>query len=676
MVSSRGTGQTQLNIKLKEKKMVKETWSSCLMVGLLFIALGGCTEGDRATQTSISSPSASAFQPKGTIQGKVRDTVTLQPIVNALVSIGLAKTTTDEQGQYILENVPATTDALNGTINGKYDITVDLRGVTSPVNMASAFTGRYPDFRYQDVEVKYTSLHDSSPCPDPSDDNDSLDDCGANNTNHDTPVDGLVANADVNVGKLASNIKGVVAGCSESIGDFFTPVPGATVTLSAYYSMYGGGNSGTGSYGNVVATAVTNANGEFTINNIEAGQYFTIEAVNSTTTPTKKDSSTVATPSDGQTLFLLVQDNNALHLCTTDAHGPTITAVSPEPGSDQAAGPTDVTFTFSEPVKQNVAAGIDPSNADNNLFGSIDVEFLGNKGGNVPYTLTWNASSTILTVSFTTGTSGVYEVFLPLDGLVDENLIPAALGVCPSDGNNCLVSFTTNGGPVPATPVLTLVNAGGLNEANKNTTGIFDWPQVSGAKTYNMYCRTDQIYFDGSVQLGTFELVSSPEVSNEDIFFGTFLGAGGQHALQYACKVRGVNSDKVEGPDSNTKTAKDAIGPKMVKDSIVYTENSDTVPKVIGVQISFNEPLDETTAETIGNYLFSGITDPPAVTAAEQTTVFVTGNTVILTVNGTKTLDELKATDSTLTVTGVKDVSLNTIAADGDVYHLDKNVVD
>ena len=665
---------------------------------LTLFVVSGCSEGDQSTTTSVSVPSATTFQPKGTIQGKIRDAVTLDPIVNATVSIGLAMTQTDERGQYILANVPATTDALNRTVSGSYKMTVDLRLVTSPVNMSVATTGpRYPNFRYQDVQVQYTSLDDSTPCPDPDTGNSStatstLQQCGTNNTNHDTPVDGLVANADVLVGKLASNIQGVVAGCSESVGDFFTPVANATVTLTTATSSSTDENSGTGNSGNLMALATTDAAGAFIFKNIEAGRSFTIKAVDNVTAPTKQATTSKTSPEDGQTLFLTVQESTALHLCPIDNHGPTITAVSPEPGSDQAAGTTTVTLQFSESVKQTVEAGVDPSGRGN-LFDTIEVRSDGHKvdtipsPANIPYTLAWNPTFDQLTVSFTTGTSALYRVTLPNVGtLKDANGKAAAPGTCPVNSpppwdnteglgqtdDDCVVYFTTKGGATPSTPVLTLVNVAGMDQAGSKT-GIFDWPSVSGAKTYNFYCRTNQVYFDGLIQLGAVELVSPLlTVSNVSQNLSTFLGAGDQHALRYDCFVRGVNSDGVEGQDSNTVTARDAVGPKMITGISLLNTNPTANSTIDEVHLFFNEVVDETTAEVAGSYVFSGIASPPSVSSVKQGG----GDEVILTISETQTFGGLTAAGSVLTVTGVKDVGLVSIDVSGNVYHLDTGVVD
>ncbi|MBI3995804.1 MAG: hypothetical protein HY349_07500, partial [Nitrospirae bacterium] len=495
---------------------MKQKWSSGFVVGLLFTALviGGCAKGDDGSiSTSVDSPSAATFRPVGTIQGKILDSTTREPIVNAVVSIGLAVDVSDAQGQYILANVPATSDALNGTVTGSYDITVDLRAVVSPVDMRVAATApRYPDFRYQNASVSFTSLNDTDCDNINNSDSDGLDTC-ENSSNHDTAVDGLVSSQDVLVGKLAANIQGVVAGCSISDGDFFTPVANATVSLVSPSTLVSGSNSSTGS-GRVVATATTDASGSFTFSNIEANQSFTIQAVDNATAPTAEDSVSITSPADNQTLFLRVQESTALHLCSVDTHGPEIIAVSPEPGSDLTPATTQtVVFTFSEPVAQTDETSTDPSNQVGLISsGALQVEFDGNKAPAL-FTAVWNATFDQLTVTMTngTGTSALYEVIFNLIGLEDAAGNSAGNGVCPNDApgpwvgigggaGDCVVYFSTNGGPTPGTTTaLSLVNASSLDYAS--TVGIFDWPVISGAKEYNLYCQRSQVYTDGTSQV-------------------------------------------------------------------------------------------------------------------------------------------------------------------------------
>jgi len=696
-------------------EVMKQKWGSGIIVGLLLTVLvvAGCSKGSHDTSTSVSTPSAAAFKPTGTIQGIVTDAVTQEPIVNALVSIGVGTDVTNAQGQYVIANVPATTDALNDTVNGEYDITIDLRSVTSPVKMtSSSTTPRYPDFSYSNVEVNFTSLNDSSPCPDGADNvnNGSLQNCGTNNTNHDTPVNNLVANQDMSIGKLDANISGTVfGGCEDdSSSDFYTLKPGYVVNLLSK----GSENSSTGNEGHIVATVTTgdgttNPAGQFTFTNVEANTDFEIQVMDSATNTVFEADKSVTSPTDGATDTSFLEASNAIHVCPVNSDGPTITSVGFEPGSDLAPSATEtVTFTFNSPVDTTQPqASTDPSNQVGLVFtGNLEVDWDGNKDF-VPSTAAWNAAGDQLTVTFATAASSLYEVYLDVDGLKDTTGRPAAIGTCPDAGSVpspwnggssgvCDVYFSTNGGPTPGTPVLTLVNAAGLDEAGA-TTGIFDWPVVSGAKTYNLYCSNDEIISAGTVEAGSVHLVDSGLTDSEDtVDFSGFLdhdvdsSKSSQVGIQYPCYVTGVNSDGVEGPASNTQTAADVLGPELQAGTFAAFDddadgNADTV------RVRFDEALDEASAETTTNYTFADDTGTaPTVTNAYLCTgggVPVTrclaptaGEYYVVLTFATQTQTVAGLQDNagdTLTVSGVKDVNLNTIRSAGDVYHMSTGAV-
>jgi hypothetical protein len=371
-----------------------------------------------------------------------------------------------------------------------------------------------------------------------------------------------------------------------------------------------------------------------------------------------------------------------------DNHAPEIVSVSPEVNSDQTAGATTVTITFSEPIKQEAASSTVPSTVGSNLYDNIVVNFDGNKAGNIPYTLAWNATFTQLTVGFTTGASALYSVTLPNVGtLRDADLNPAvnpATVVCPIDSiapwinvegggtdDDCVVYFSTNGGPTPgATTALSLVNAASLNVGSTN--GLLDWPIISGAKTYNLYCQRLQVYQDGSSQVDSDFLLMPPgtplPTSSTSFDFtgfpvaGGFVGAGNEHSLKYDCKVRGVNSDKVEGADSNVVRAEDKVGPGFAIPGGGVTNPSAGVGQIL---VNFTEPVRESDAETLTNYSLTRGVAPAAptlssavlCTAAGVPVAACTGtaNQVVLTTT-TITIDG----NNTLTITGVKDINGNT----------------
>jgi hypothetical protein len=65
--------------------------------------------------------------PIGNLQGKVYDRCTNQPIVGAVIDIGVNKAVTDVNGQYIMSNVPTTSyDKNTGRYKGNYEAVVDM----------------------------------------------------------------------------------------------------------------------------------------------------------------------------------------------------------------------------------------------------------------------------------------------------------------------------------------------------------------------------------------------------------------------------------------------------------------------------------------------------------------------------------------------------------------------
>lgn len=573
---------------------MKTLWTvGFLIVVSTMFTMAGCS---KKTTNAVTNPNAAAFEPKGTIQGVVRDTVTLQPIEGAVVNIGVAKSTTDASGQFVLRDVPATYDALMGTEQDTYLVTVDLRKAKSSANgvvvvdNAAPTTDltkkHYPEFVYTYKDVEYTSLNDSAPCPNWQEDpayegtsssssgtyygydytqSDSTtgvgaSNCGTNSTNHDTPVHKLSHSLDITVGKLAANIEGQVAGCSGTPG-FFSNVSG--IYDVKIYNADSSDNAGSGNYDHLVWAGLTDANGKFTASALEENHSVKIVVSGPTTDTTtasgvKKafsETETVyaTTPVDSGTLKLTnIQASNAIHVCSVDIHGPRIISVTPEPGSDLAAGPVTVEIGFNESIKQNAFTGTDPSAIDN-LYDYIEVYFDQSKVGNTAYSLAWNSTFDKLTVSIAdAGISSLYHVRIKdvNEVLTDANGTGVGedagegfveMGVCPDDGstaaeawmnsdaswreadsgtNDCLVYFSTKGSKVPDAPVLSLVNSSSINEADARTA-IFDWPQASGAKTYKMYCRKVQKWGTTEQTHGYLEYSSNVSGSSATIDFGS-----------------------------------------------------------------------------------------------------------------------------------------------------------
>lgn len=704
----------------KKRKSIKSFSIAGLfiMVAVALFTMTGCSD-DKAT--SFTNPVAETFEPKGTIQGIVRDAVTLEPLVGAKVSVGLGQdATTDTAGHFVIKDVPATTDALNGSVAGVYQVSVDLGNVTSPVKMAdTATTIKYPAIAYRTVSVSYTSLNDSSPCPDDgtvggATNNTGITNCGTNATNHDTPVEGLVGSIMIGIGKLDANITGVVAGCAvPDPGDFFTPVgDGYTVQL---FTAASSGDTGSGAAGHLLDTATTDADGEFSFSNVEANLPITITARSADGTKTV----TVANvaPADGRTLDLTnIQASVALHACSTDIHGPEIVEVSPEPGTDLSSGNITVDFSFSEPVEQTPFTSTDESGVGN-LYDDIEVFFAGTKAGNVKYSLAWNTAFDKLTVSIpNTGISSLYYVRIKNVNTIladaegnavgmglcpDESDAPAAYGI-PADpaSNDCTVWFSTKGSTTPAKPTVTLVNASAIDEAT--TTGhdaVFDWTITSGAKDYNVYCRQVQIW-GTTEQAHTYSSGAGLTVtgSSATVDFDTFIDgvAGGpafvensEIKLGYDCQVAGVSADGVEGDRSDAVRVVDAVGPLLAENAptgggalvcgtgnIVGglptgigavcddAANPNNINKII---LGYNEEIDEILAETGGNYVFSGLVTGGTVVISTATAPIYNPTTdmVLLTLSDTLTPTEVAAT---VVRTGANGIRNTTATGADDTY--------
>jgi hypothetical protein len=474
-----------------------------------------------------------------------------------------------------------------------------------------------------------------------------------------------------------------VAGCGSDIvgttSDFFTPVgAGYTVKLTSALSN----DTGSGAFGHLLGQTLTDVNGEFTFTNVEAGLPVVISVFpNGDQSNNPLVSVGNVTPGDGQTLDLTdAQASVALHACSNDIHGPRIVEVIPEPGTDLSSGNLDVKLKFSEPVAQNFFTDTNPSGVLN-LFDFIEVNFDGPKAGNLSYSLAWNTAFDELTVTIpNTGVSSLYHVRLLNTGsvLTDAAGNGAEMGVCPDDGlapppygiaantnvdgEDCTVWFSTKGASVPAAATVTLVNDAGIDEGTAQV-GSFDWGTTSGAKTYNVYCRTVQVW-GGTEQPHTYSLIGAPAGivlgSSATINFDALAADSGADAdafvendeiqLKYDCYVAGVSADQVEGVASNIIRVEDNVGPLLVEDAPPTAGSlfcgtgavAGGLPAGIGaicadgtnidqIVLGYNEEMEEISTETTGNYTF-GTTLASGTVAISATTspVYNTSNHMVL----------------------------------------------
>lgn len=589
-----------------------------LLVGIALLSFGilaGC--GDDTTTNSVTNPNPNTLLPTGTIQGRLVDSCTQQPIVGAVIDIGLAQATTSATGQFVMQNVPVT-DASG--VSGQYEATIDMRNVSSPVNMPANPSVKYANFAYESFKVEFSTLDETS-------NND-----GGSGSNHDTPVVGLVGGASLDVGKLSTSISGVVArGNLQPVG------AGFTVKLVSNGSNISGA-PGTGGVEHVVGITTTDDSGKFSFSNVEAKEFLEIRATDTNTAaPALAGSINVVTPCDGETLFLGIQQGSAVIVNPTDGLAPIIIATSPENNSDiSATGGVNVTFTFSEPIRQTAkitGQGLTASDTTG-LFALTQVNFIGNKAGNIAHSLSWNGDAmTVLTVNIPElGPSSRYTV----DITGAAALLSDATGKAVANiATNGVVNFTTFGAAAVAAPVVTINN---LSTINFDSTALLDWPPVAGAKLYNVYCRKNQVFTADNTTSHPFVRVGTDIAATSFDFTPGLLGEAGfvenNHIkLTFDCFVKGVGADKTEGAASNIVNAADVVAPNVTA-SDLQAQLAAGVPFTT-IQVLFNEPMDEALVETAANYTinaaaFVPTVAPPTVTSAVYN---VTTKIVILTLS-------------------------------------------
>lgn len=623
------------------------------LVALSF-GLSGCKGSTGATGAAGAAPAVQ--QPTGTIQGRLIDSVTQQPIVGAVVDIGVANglATTNVDGQFTMTNVVVPVDANNAGVawTGAYYATINMKGVSSPVNMASAVTAtnpHYPDFSYQNIPVTFTNLY-----------------LTAASSVTATPVTGLIATVNAKVGKLDDSISGIVV-------DSKTLQPVATAYTVSLYSNIGSANSSTGAANNVVVATTTTSTaaatlGTFSFSNIEAGQSFKIVACDSFTAPTSCTGGlstlaggvVVATPNaDNQTLTLTQLQNNPITVASTNAQVPTLVSATPMNNTDIGAVSTvNVVYTFSSAIDTTQPGADTVASTANatSLYNTISVNYMGAKASNIPYSLAWSAAGTVLTVSLPSlSPASKYTVILPFANLKNVNNI-----VATDPSTLATVNFTTSGATQPAAVgTVTVTNSATINY---NTPSVsFLWAPVPAAASYNVYRSANYLGMTGSPELigastgnipaytdtaGTKGINSTGNpvcVMNGGLATcSTFII--GPSAASYTYTVKSVSADKIESAASPSVAVSDVVAPTIV-----------TPVSPIGILttqvITFSEPIDVSVAPTI--------TTTAAVTIANAVFNGAAGSATTLTV----TLSAAPVAGTTMTISGVKDIKGNAMAA-------------
>lgn len=597
-------------------------WHKLLLILAVPFVVVGCSGSSTTNTTTVVTASG------GSIQGVLKDASTQEPIAGAIIDVGTARATTNQSGQFTISNVAVAT----------FPATIDLRSVTSPVNMANATltpAQRYPNFAFQSLTA-YNAAASS------------------------VAATSLVT---LTVGKQASTITGVVTDATLSpVGSGYTVTLSSTATTPA----------------TVVNTTQTTATGNFTFTGVQSQGAYSLTAADSAGSFATPAASAVAvtSPVDGGTI------NKTVSVTSTNNQPPTVISVTPQHSADitPVANQT-VVFTFSKPIKQTaVVSSTSPSNPSG-LYSFVAVNFAGNKAiraSNIAHSLSWSTDRTQLTVTLpVVAVSATYVVDLcnaPLTddaGLSVSGLGTACLALPPAVANatagtagKAYVIFTTNGGANAAAPtVVNITNSASLDSkkgAVLATLPSFSWLPVSGAKAYNIYRSTKQVWggtvnTHPAVKLNATPLLSSNYTDTTLVDYVE----NGAVKLAYDYTVTSLNSDSIESSPSGAATAQDVIPPKLLQLGSSATVSS--------ITLAFDEVVDQATAMNAANYNVS-LTPALGAVAVVVPVASVTKNVNAAVIPNVVTGYTLNfaagvttANASTVTITGVTDIAGNPI---------------
>lgn len=627
---------------------------SALSAALL---VAGCNNVEPTTTTNTyevvdTVETQTPQQITGHIQGVLRDAVTQQPIANAVISIGFATATTDSQGVYLLENVPVTQalvgdlacDIIAGcdenpvSIDETYHVSIDLRNADS----ASAFA--YPDFAYDEWSVAFSILpptleysEDNSAETDP----DTVSSDGFELNLNLRPQSGLVATYLPEVGKLSTAVEGTVFVDADQYGQqAFQPAAGAVVKL---YSTGNGNaieNTGVGASGNLIAETTTDSEGRYAFQNVQADVDLRLVAVSANEAYLGARNFSSAT-GDGETVDLMHIDpvvagdplyQAAVVMQLLEQQGPVLMSVSPDNHADVSpASAVVVRYTFSKDIAQTTyALALNASSAAvEGLYSDVSVNYLGAKSSNVPFTLAWESARVLAITIPNVGVSSRYEVDISDVDLVDS--AGRAIDFAANTANaSPVLEFTTHGGVVAGSaPVVTITNSAAIDA---NSDVALRWAPVPGAKYYNVYRETVQVWDGGSnahgyVLLGDTEnarFIDDFSDDYADIYGATDFQFVENRAIElnYRYQVRAVNSDHLEGLSSSVQTAVDVVAPRLVGAEDDGAADIETVGDANGldeITLVFSEPMEFSAATTLANYslITDNVTGTPSIESVD-----------------------------------------------------------
>ena len=587
-----------------------------LTVLLSALLIGGC---DTNTSTdSITNPNPETFKPLGTIVGTLLDKTTDEPIVGAVIDIGVKTATTNANGIFVLSNLAATKDATgsSSTLAGTYRGTINFQNVTSPINMqSSGNTSSYPErATITAFSVEYNSLEDSSLT-------------GGNDTlasNHDTPVDGLVGSVGWTQGKLSTTLSGEIR----------DKVTNALVTEAYTVQLF----SDPGAKLLQEMTTTTGSESAFSFSGVEASSDHKITVFNSTNSM-HAVTAVFTTPADNQKATLAVGGTaQPILVAETDDADPYIYNIAISDGTDTFESNADigtaamatVAFTFSEAIKANGYANGVTAAAATDLYDAVTVAVTGS-AGTFAHSLAWDSSMTVLSVTIPAlSASSEYTITIAAaaagaNAVMDVNNEPLDIANSNGESGGAVVATFTTSNPVAVTaPTVVVLNSSSLDEAAFAVPNL-DWTWGAGASYYNLY-RTDttagvvtsamQLINNGALTASSF--IDQGAASNSPVT--TYVD--GELAVTYTYVAKAVNADGIESDGSTAVVAADLNGPVATGAACAGTD----------VTVSFaggTEVLAEGAAETAANYTLGG-----ADTALTISSIVAGTNSAVLTLNG------------------------------------------
>ena len=562
--------------------ILKKLFILMLVVSFIFASCGDDIGVEKVINDSTITEAVEEINPIGTIQGLLVDRVTFEPIVGAVIDIGLKKATTSESGQFIFSDIPATSDAINKTVTGEYQLTIDLSKVKKPIDTTAEEGLKYPGIAYTTANVNFTAINNNAI------DSNSNHDTSIAQSNRDIPVTKLIGSITVYVGKLAAKVNGLALFNGEPVESDFN------VKISSIGSL----NTSTGRSGNVVAETQTDTDGRFNFINLETLQQYKIVVTGYN--DLLYGELNITTPADNQTLTMSSQNGTAVNVQSIDQIPPTIVSVTPEDESEMEPGEIEVEFKFSESLQ--------PVDI-NKLIDHIKVTYLGERVGNsgsssyISFRAKYTDNYDSLTVAISNSlTSSKYSFDIRQAAtLLHDSALNSLINI--NEQGYGIVTIFTSGGVETNAPEVTLSLESNLNWKAKPR---LDWSPVDGAVCYSVY-RKKVLHWGSSSNESMPEKilncgVGSNYVESNYIEFVT----NQEIKTTYFYNVTSTNSDTTESSLSNNILVKDETKIK-IQDSSSYL--NDFINGDNTFTIRFDEWINESTAEIVNNYTLNLIND-------------------------------------------------------------------